>query len=246
MPEPLLEVSGVRAAYEEVEVLHGIDLQIQEGTVTAVLGANGVGKSTLLAVVAGLMPPTAGEVRYAGKPVKPGSTWSLARQGLCMVPEGRGVFPNLTVRENLWVMTHTGNSRRQIEERAFAQFPRLAERRDQHTGTLSGGEQQMVAMARAVATNPRLLLLDELSMGLAPIIVDELYRHVVDLASSGVTVVVVEQFARTALSVASSAVVMSGGRIVHSGPSDQIEGVLKSAYLGVSDADAPEGAAVTP
>lgn len=237
MPDhPLLEVVGVRAAYEEVEVLHGVDLRIEEGTVTAVLGANGAGKSTLLSVIAGLMDPTAGSVRFDGEPVKMGSTSALARRGLCMVPEGRGVFPNLTVRENLWVMTHTGTNRRRIEELAFERFPRLAERRDQHTGTLSGGEQQMVAMARAVATSPRLLLLDELSMGLAPIVVDELYRHVVELAASGVTVVVVEQFARTALSVASSGVVMAGGRVVHSGPSSEIDAVLKSAYLGSSDA----------
>ncbi len=217
MPEPLLEFRGVRAAYEEVEVIHGIDATFEEGVVTAVLGANGAGKSTLLALAAGIMGPSEGEVRFAGEKVRVGSTSSLARRGLCLIPEGRGVFPNLTVRENLWVMTHSGSGRRHVERCAFERFPRLADRANQPAGTLSGGEQQMLALARAVATSPRLLMLDELSMGLAPIVVDELYNHVVQLAAEGITVVVVEQFARTALSVANSAMVMANGRIVQTG-----------------------------
>jgi branched-chain amino acid transport system ATP-binding protein len=232
MPEPLLEFQAVRAAYEEVEVIHGIDAAFEEGLVTAVLGANGAGKSTLLALAAGIMGPSEGEVRFAGAKVKVGSTSTLARRGLCLIPEGRGVFPNLTVRENLWVMTHSGSGRRHVERCAFERFPRLEGRRDQPAGTLSGGEQQMLALARAVATNPRLLLLDELSMGLAPIVVEELYNHVVQLATEGITVVVVEQFARTALSVATSAMVMANGRIVHTGAASEVESVLHSAYLG--------------
>ena len=169
MTEPLLEFRGVRAAYEEVEVIHGVDATFEEGVVTAVLGANGAGKSTLLALAAGIMGPSEGEVRFAGEKVRVGSTSSLARRGLCLIPEGRGVFPNLTVRENLWVMTHSGSGRRHVERCAFERFPRLADRGDQPAGTLSGGEQQMLALARAVATSPRLLMLDELSMGLAPI-----------------------------------------------------------------------------
>jgi branched-chain amino acid transport system ATP-binding protein len=235
MAEPLLEFRGVRAAYEEVEVIHGVDAAFEEGVVTAVLGANGAGKSTLLALAAGIMGASEGEVRYAGQKVREGSTASLARRGLCLIPEGRGVFPNLTVRENLWVMTHTGSGRRHVERCAYERFPRLEDRRDQPAGTLSGGEQQMLAMARAVASTPRLLLLDELSMGLAPIIVDELYNHVVQLAREGITVVVVEQFARTALSVATSAMVMANGRIVQSGSARDMESVLHSAYLGTAE-----------
>jgi branched-chain amino acid transport system ATP-binding protein len=232
MPEPLLELRGVRAAYEEVEVIHGIDATFEEGVVTAVLGANGAGKSTLLALAAGIMAPSEGEVRFAGKRVRVGSTFSLARQGLCLIPEGRGVFPNLTVRENLWVMTNSGSGRRHVERCAFERFPRLADRANQPAGTLSGGEQQMLALARAVATSPRLLMLDELSMGLAPIVVEELYKHVVNLAAEGITVVVVEQFARTALTVATSAIVMANGRIVQTGAAGDVEAVLHSAYLG--------------
>jgi len=232
MAEPLLEFEGVRAAYEEVEVIHGIDARFDEGVVTAVLGANGAGKSTLLALAAGIMGPSEGEVRFAGQKVRAGSTSSLARRGLCLIPEGRGVFPNLTVRENLWVMTHSGRGRRQVEQSAFERFPRLAERADQPAGTLSGGEQQMLALARAVASSPRLLLLDELSMGLAPLLVDELYKHVATLAAEGITVVVVEQFARTALSVATSAMVMANGRIIQTGAAADVESVLQSAYLG--------------
>ena len=232
MPEPLLEFRGVRAAYEEVEVIHGIDATFDEGVVTAVLGANGAGKSTLLALAAGIMGPSEGEVRFGGEKVRPGSTSSLARRGLCLIPEGRGVFPNLTVRENLWVMTHSGSGRRHVEHCAFERFPRLRDRGDQPAGTLSGGEQQMLALARAVATSPRLLLLDELSMGLAPLIVDELYNHVIQLAAEGITVVMVEQFARTALTIANSAMVMANGRIVQTGAARDVEAVLHSAYLG--------------
>jgi len=235
MPDPLLEFVGVRASYEEVEVIHGVDASFEEGVVTAILGANGAGKSTLLALAAGIMGPSQGEVRFSGERVRVGSTASLARRGLCLIPEGRGVFPNLTVRENLWVMTHSGASRRHVEQSAFERFPILEQRADQHAGTMSGGEQQMLALARALATTPKLLLLDELSMGLAPLVVEELYEHVGRLAAEGITIVLVEQFARTALSVATEAMVMANGRIVHAGPADGVESVLHSAYLGATE-----------
>ncbi len=232
---PILNARNVRAGYEGVEVLHGIDLSIEHGSVSAVLGPNGAGKSTLLAVLAGLHPPTDGEVRFEGELVRTSRADKLVRAGLCLIPEGRGVFPNLTVQENLWMMTHQGVSRRDVEARAFERFPQLSSRKSQHAGTLSGGEQQMLAMARAVATEPRMLLLDELSMGLAPIVVEELYRVVAGLAAEGITVVVVEQFAEFALSVAGWAAVMASGRIVHSGPSEEVAASLHELYLGGSN-----------
>jgi branched-chain amino acid transport system ATP-binding protein len=157
---------------------------------------------------------------------------TLARAGVCSIPEGRGVFPNLTVRENLWMMTFRGVRRSEVEEKAFARFPRLADRRNQMVGTMSGGEQQMLAVARAITTDPALLLLDELSMGLAPTIVEQIYEAIARVASDGVTVLVVEQFARTVLGVADRAAVMVGGRVVHNGLPHEIEADLHSAYLG--------------
>jgi branched-chain amino acid transport system ATP-binding protein len=228
----LLEARGVRARYESVEVLHGVDLRVERGSVTAILGPNGAGKSTFLSVLAGLHEPSAGEVVFDGKIVQADSAHRLVRAGMCLIPEGKGVFPNLSVQENLWMMTHRGTSRRQVEERAFERFPQLAPRRSQAAGTLSGGEQQMLAMARAVSTEPRLLLLDELSMGLAPIVVENLYEVVRALAREGVTVVVVEQFAQFALQVAEWAAVMTGGRIVHSGPASNVATHLAELYLG--------------
>ena len=228
----LLEVRGIHACYESVEVLHGVDLRIEEGSLTAILGPNGAGKSTLLSVLAGLHQPSAGEVLFDGKQVRAGAGHQLVRSGLCLIPEGKGIFPNLTVAENLWVMTHRGTSRRQVEERAFERFPQLSTRRGQAAGTLSGGEQQMLAMARAVSADPRLLLLDELSMGLAPIVVEDLYQVVSALAQDGVTVIVVEQFAQFALKVAQWAVVMTGGRVVHAGPASEVASSLTELYLG--------------
>ena len=229
---PLLQARGVRCCYESVEVLHGVDLTIGRETVTAVLGPNGAGKSTLLSVLAGLNQPSAGDVLFDGMPVRAGTGHSLVRAGLCLIPEGKGIFPNLTVQENLWMMTHRGTSRRQVEERAFDRFPQLSSRRNQAAGTLSGGEQQMLALARAVSTEPRLLLLDELSMGLAPLVVEDLYQVVGALARDGVTVVVVEQFAQFALKVAQWAVVMTGGRVIHSGPASDVAAHLAELYLG--------------
>ncbi len=242
---PLLEARGIRCCYESVEVLHGVDLRIARESVTAVLGPNGAGKSTLLSVLAGLNHPSAGEVLFDGTPVRAGNGHLLVREGLCLIPEGKGIFPNLSVQENLWMMTHRGTSRRQVEERAFGRFPHLSSRRRQAAGTLSGGEQQMLALARAVSTEPKLLLLDELSMGLAPIVVEDLYGVVDALARDGVTVVVVEQFAQFALKVAQQAMVMAGGRVVHSGPADDVATHLAELYLGghAENGDAPHSAA---
>ncbi len=165
---PPLELVDVHAAYGGIEVLHGIDLAVAAGEVVALLGANGAGKSTAVKVCAGLLRPTAGSVRVAGHDVTGVPSNDLARIGVCTIPEGRGVFPNLTVRENLWMATQVTGDLAELEAAAYARFPRLGEKRTQLAGTLSGGEQQMLAMSRALVTDPAVLLLDELSMGLAP------------------------------------------------------------------------------
>jgi branched-chain amino acid transport system ATP-binding protein len=229
---PLLELRGIRAAYDGINVLRGVDLVVPEGSVVAVLGPNGAGKTTTLRVAAGLHPSTAGDVLVAGHRVNGARPDELARLGLCLIPEGRGIFPNLTVRENLWMMSHCGRSLKEIEAAAFERFPRLGERQSQTAGTLSGGEQQMLAMARGLATEPALLVLDELSMGLAPIIVEELYRLVASVAAEGVSILVVEQFARIVMDVADTAAVMIQGKVVQVGPPKELEESLSQAYLG--------------
>jgi branched-chain amino acid transport system ATP-binding protein len=183
-------------------------------------------------VCAGLVKPTAGEVRIAGHDVTGASPNQLARLGLCTVPEGRGIFPNLTVRENLWMATQAGPPLARVEEVAYARFPPLGERRTQLAGTLSGGEQQMLAMSRAMATEPAVLLLDELSMGLAPRIVGELYELVSQVAAEGVSILVVEQFAHAVLGIADIAAIMVHGEITRVGSPADLESELSSAYLG--------------
>ncbi len=233
---PLLELRGIKAAYGRIEVVHGVDLVVPAGKVLAILGPNGAGKSTTLKVACGLMAPTAGDLYVAGRRVNGARPDELARAGMCLVPEGKGIFPNLTVRENLRMCTFTGRSLREIEEIAYARFPRLSERRSQLAGTLSGGEQQMLAMTRGLATDPALLLLDELSMGLAPIIIEELYEVVANVAREGVSILVVEQFAQTVLGVADQAVIMVHGEITSIGTPAELAEQLSTAYLGSVDA----------
>jgi branched-chain amino acid transport system ATP-binding protein len=232
MDASVLELRDIHGGYSEIEVLHGVSLAIPPRTVFGVLGPNGAGKTTMLRIAAGLHAPTSGDVLVTGRRVNGASPEELARRGLCTIPEGRGVFPNLTVRENLWMATYRGMKRGEIEDAAFERFPRLAERRHQHAGTLSGGEQQMLSIARAITTNPALLLLDELSMGLAPLIVEQLYEAVRRIAKEGVSVLVVEQFAKTVLAVADLAAVMVNGRIVLQGTPAEVEADLQTAYLG--------------
>jgi branched-chain amino acid transport system ATP-binding protein len=229
---PVVELRAVRAAYGRIEVLHGIDMAMAAGTVLALLGPNGAGKSTTLKVVAGLLAPTRGCFHVLGRHVNGVAPDALARAGVCTIPEGRAVFPNLTVAENLRMMTFAGAPRRRVEERAFTRFPRLAERRRQTAGTLSGGEQQMLAMARALSADPAVLLLDEISMGLAPMVVDELYEIVAQVAAEGVAILLTEQFARAALEVATRVALMAHGRIVAEGRPDELPCDLASAYLG--------------
>lgn len=231
-PAPLLELIDVRAAYDGIEVLHGVNLAVPPGAVVALLGPNGAGKSTTIGVVSGLVTPTSGQVLMAGRNTVGARPEELARRGVVTIPEGRGVFPNLTVRENLQMATFTGVSLQSVEAFTYEQFPRLGERRKQLAGTMSGGEQQMLAMARGLASDPAILLLDELSMGLAPLIVEELYGIVADIARRGVSILVVEQFARTVLGVADLAAIMVHGVIRSVGLPSDIEAELSSAYLG--------------
>jgi branched-chain amino acid transport system ATP-binding protein len=229
---PGLSLRGVRASYGRIEALHGVDLTVPAGSVFALLGPNGAGKSTLLKVVNGQLPATAGEVLIGDRPVRRMSTEKLARTGLCSIPEGRGIFPNLTVRENLKIWTYRGGlSVKTVEEKTYATFPRLSERRKQLAGTMSGGEQQMLAISRALVTDPKVLLLDELSMGLAPIIVSELYELVSALADQGKTILLVEQFVTTALLVATRAAIMVHGKIEHVGTPDEMATAALSVYL---------------
>ncbi len=228
----MLELRNVRAAYERIEVVRGVSLTVGEGEVVALLGPNGAGKSTTLKVAAGLMAPSAGDVFIAGRRVNGARPDDLARAGVCLIPEGRGIFPNLTVRENLRVATHAGMRLGDVESAAYERFPRLAERRQQVAGTLSGGEQQMLALARGLACRPALLMLDELSMGLAPLVVEGLYEKVVEIAREGVSILVVEQFARVVLGVADRAAIMVHGSIKTTGSPAELAGELQAAYLG--------------
>jgi branched-chain amino acid transport system ATP-binding protein len=231
---PILELRRVRAGYGRIEALHGVDLVVPAGTVFALLGPNGAGKTTMLRVISGELAPTSGELLLLGRDVRGASPDALARAGVCTIPEGRGIFPNLTVLENVRMFTHCGLSRRDAEEQTFTRFPRLAERRTLLAGRLSGGEQQMLALARGMVTNPALLLLDELSMGLAPLIVEELYQRVAAIAAEGVSIVVVEQFASSVLAVADHAAIMTGGRVQQHGSPDEIRRALSTAYLGAN------------
>ncbi|WP_435768895.1 ABC transporter ATP-binding protein [Nocardioides sp. SYSU DS0651] len=232
MSVPILEVVDLHAAYGRIEVLRGVDLSVPKGAVMALLGPNGAGKSTLVKVISGQKEPTSGDIHLAGVAVRKARSDELARVGLCTVPEGRSVFPNLTVEENLTLMSYAGVPTGAILDTAYGYFPRLHERRHQLAGTMSGGEQQMLAMSRALSSDPALLLLDELSMGLAPLIVDELYDTVARIAESGVSILCIEQFARTALRVADYAAVMSGGRVVATGEPGEILDTMADVILG--------------
>ncbi len=229
----LLELRDVRAAHGGITVLYGVDLTVAAGRIVALLGPNGAGKTTTLRVAAGVHPVTSGTLLLGGLDVTGARPRDLARAGVCLIPEGRGVFPNLSVRDNLLMMTFTGRSREEIEEVAYARFPILARRAGQHAGTLSGGEQQMLALARGLATDPAVLLLDELSMGLAPLVVARLYEQVAEIARQGVAVLVVEQFASAVLGIADHAAVLVRGRIERQGrPDDALRGELSALYLG--------------
>ncbi|HVA43846.1 MAG TPA: ABC transporter ATP-binding protein [Acidimicrobiales bacterium] len=232
---PALQLHNIRAGYGNIEVLHGVSLVVPAATVVALLGPNGAGKSTTLKVAAGLVAPTGGCVHMAGSHVNNSSPEARARAGLASVPEGRGIFPNLSVRENLaMVQLRRRVEIDELEADVYKWFPVLGQRRSQLAGTLSGGEQQMLSLARAMATSPGLLLLDEISMGLAPLIVGQLYELVGEAARGGTAILLVEQFARAALRVADYVAVMVQGRITLLGEPAEVGDRLAQAYLGTA------------
>ncbi|MBE8517015.1 ABC transporter ATP-binding protein [Amycolatopsis sp. H6(2020)] len=231
-PPAALEVDGVSAGYGPVAVLREVSVVVPAGAVVALIGANGAGKTTLLRAVSGLLPVRAGKIRLAGRDVTREPAQRRFARGLCHVPEGRGVFRGLTVRENLVLQGAAGQEDESVE-RAVAAFPILGERLGQQAGTLSGGQQQMLAMAAAYVRNPELVLVDEASLGLAPIVVDEIFGFLAQRAAEGAALLIVDQFARRALSMAGFAYILRRGRIVHGGPAAELaDSDLVDSYLG--------------
>jgi len=229
-----LALHDVRAGYGRIEILHGVGLAVERGGVTALLGPNGAGKTTTLNVMSGLLTPWSGCRHVQGRHVNAATADELARIGICHIREGRSVFPNLSVDDNLVVAASSGASLERLRDVAFTLFPRLQERRRQMAGTLSGGEKQMLALARGLGTDPAVLLIDELSMGLAPLVVSELYEAVAEIARAGVSVLVVEQFATVGLRYATTVHVMTHGTVTYSGPSATAMDAVHAAYLGTT------------
>lgn len=234
----ILVAEDVEARYGAIQALFGASVAVRPDTVTAILGANGAGKTTLLRVLSGLLPPSAGRVWFDGRDTTTADARTLAGVGVCHIPEGRGLFPNLTVRENIRMHTYLvpDTPLAEVEEIAYGHFPRLGERRNQTAGTLSGGEQHMLALSRALTTRPRVILIDEISMGLAPVLVDELFAVVRSLADAGRTIVLVEQLADYAMEIADAVYLMSLGRVVASGRPDDVRERVSAALLGEMDA----------
>ena len=229
--EPLA-LHGVGGGYGRIEVLHGVDVAVRRGAVTALLGPNGAGKSTTLGLMSGLLTPWRGCRHVEGRHVNHATADELARIGVCHIREGRSVFPNLSVADNLSVATACGADHAHLEHVTYSLFPVLRERRRQLAGTLSGGERQMLALARGLGTDPSVLLVDELSMGLAPKIVNVLYEALDQVADTGVSVLVVEQFATIGLRCASHVYVMAHGVLTYDGPSAGAMDAVHAAYLG--------------
>ena len=237
MTTPLLELKALKVAYGGIQAVKGIDLSVAEGELVCLIGANGAGKTTTLKGITGLQPIKSGKIHYAGADITGKPAFQLVRKGLSMVPEGRGVFGALTIEENLAMGAYTRDDRPAIKqdvERVFSLFPRLKERRKQTAGTLSGGEQQMLAMGRAMMSRPKLLLLDEPSMGLAPLMVQKVFETVIAIAREGVTILLIEQNAKLALEVSSRGYVMESGEITLHGEAAQLlsDPKVRAAYLG--------------
>lgn len=235
---PLLEIQGVHTSYGDTEVLFGVDMHVDEGEVVAIVGSNGAGKTTLMRTIAKLMPASRGDLRFGGKSLAPLATHEAVEQGLVYVPEGRRLFPRLSVRTNLELGAYSPRARDQRDatlETIFQLFPVLKQRESQLAGTLSGGEQQMCAIGRGLMSKPRLLMVDEVSLGLAPVIVSKVYEAIAQIRQLGTTVLLVEQNVRQAIKAADRGYVIKHGRVVLSGSSDELMGnpEVRKAYLGM-------------
>lgn len=233
----LLQVKGLKVSYGGIQAVKGVDFEVRDGELVSLIGSNGAGKTTTMKAITRTLNANGGSISYMGHSVQGRGAWDLVKEGLIMVPEGRGVFARMTITENLLMGAYTKNDKAQIAadiEKMFALFPRLKERRDQLAGTMSGGEQQMLAMARALMGHPKLLLLDEPSMGLSPIMVDKIFEVVADVHAQGVTIVLVEQNASRALALANRGYVMESGTITMEGAGKALldDPRVRAAYLG--------------
>lgn len=233
----LLKVSGLKVGYGGIQAVKGVDFEVREGELVSLIGSNGAGKTTTMKAITGILPFKEGDIEYLGHSIKGKGSWDLVEQGLAMVPEGRGVFTRMTILENLAMGAYIRNDKAEIAadvEKVFGIFPRLKERKDQLAGTMSGGEQQMLAMGRALMSRPKVLLLDEPSMGLSPIMVDKIFEVIKEVSSQGVTVLLVEQNASRALGIADRGYVMDSGLITMSGDAKAMlsDPKVRAAYLG--------------
>jgi branched-chain amino acid transport system ATP-binding protein len=237
MANILLKVKGLKVAYGGIQAVKGIDFEVHEGELVSLIGSNGAGKTTTMKAITGSLPINDGDIEYMGKSIRGQGPWDLVKQGLAMVPEGRGIFTRMTILENLQMGAYIRDDKAEILldiDKVFGIFPRLKERKDQLAGTLSGGEQQMLAMGRALISRPKVLLLDEPSMGLAPIMVDKIFEVVRDVSAQGVTVLLVEQNASRALAIADRGYVMDSGLITMTGDGKTMlsDPKVRAAYLG--------------
>ena len=237
MTQPILRISGLKVAYGGIQAVKGVDLEVHEGELVTLIGSNGAGKTTTMKAITGTQPMLEGDIQYLGKSIKGKGSWDLVREGLAMVPEGRGVFTRMTIIENLQMGAYIRSDKAGIAQdidMIFGIFPRLLERKDQLAGTMSGGEQQMLAMGRALMSRPKVLLLDEPSMGLSPIMVDKIFQVVRDVSVRGVTILLVEQNASRALGIANRGYVMESGIVTMNGPASDLltDPRVRAAYLG--------------
>lgn len=233
----LLKVTGLKVAYGGIQAVKGVDFEVREGELVSLIGSNGAGKTTTMKAITGILPIKEGDIQYMGHSIRGQGPWDLVKQGLAMVPEGRGVFARMTILENLQMGAYIRTDKADVLtdiEKVFGIFPRLKERRDQLAGTLSGGEQQMLAMGRGLMSRPKVLLLDEPSMGLSPIMVDKIFEVVRDVSAQGVTIVLVEQNASRALAIADRGYVMESGLVTMSGDAKTMlsDPKVRAAYLG--------------